>query len=542
MIRRIRETVLSLTGMCVAVVALSSWLIASYELETWPWAEQHPLRSRFEFRAVRRTTLAPILSAPGRVESARRTVIQCQLENLAGSSSTSGGASTILWLIPEGTIAKAGDVLARLDASTYDEMLRQQEIVVEQAKASHLQARLNFEIAQLAVREYVDGTVQETVQQMEGNLAMARSDLTRAEQRLEWTKMMNKKGYASVAQIVTDKQTVTSSGLALQRQLGTYDLFMRFTKPKTQKTLQGDVTAAQTSLNSEYVKLQRQLERLATLKKQLDRCTIRAPHDGIVYYFKNSGRGGGGPNSQNTPVEEGATVQQNKKLFYLPDLADMEIQVALNESVVNRVSPGMRVKAQFEALPQVVLEGEITTVDQIPVQQNDRGEDVRYFWAIVKLDRSAESLKPGMSAQVEIKLAHRNDVLAVPHEAVVFEQNRKVCYVPREDHLEPREVKLGQGTTEWMEVTEGLSEGEQVALNPPVRGGHPQSLMGFDDSIPWPSVDYSKIAATAKTGNRDGAPAAKKGERRKGQGRGNPGDPTRKTRKRAASSDESPLE
>ncbi len=73
--------------------------------------------------------------------------------------------------------------------------------------------------------------------------------------------MMNKKGYSSFAQIETDKQTVTTSDLALQRQVGSYDLFMRFTKPKTQKTLQGDVTAAMTSLNNEYVKLQRQLER-----------------------------------------------------------------------------------------------------------------------------------------------------------------------------------------------------------------------------------------------------------------------------------------
>jgi HlyD family secretion protein len=532
MIRRIREMILNVTSVCIAVVALSSLLIASYELETWPWKENLPLRAQYEFRTVRRTTISPIMSAPGRVESAKRTVVQCQLENLAGSNSTSGGASTILWLIPEGTQVKAGDVLARLDSSGYEEMLRQQTIVVEQAKASHLQARLNHEIALLAVKEYVEGTVQETEQQMEGNLAMAQSDLTRAETRLEWTKMMNKKGYASVAQIETDKQTVTSGTLALQRQLGTYDLFKRFTKPRTQKTLQGEVTTALTSLNSEYVKLQRQLERFATLTKQVDRCTIRAPHDGIIFYYKNSGRGGGGgPNSQSSPVEEGAVVQQNKKLFFLPDLSDMEIQVALNESVVNRIAPGMHAKVRFEALPDLVLDGEVTTVDQIPVQQKDNGEDVRYFWSIVKLDRSGAGLKPGMSAEVDVNLATREDVLAVPHEAVVSEQNRKVCFVPRGDHLERRDVQVGLGTTNWIEITGGLSEGDEVALNPPVWGGHPRSLSGFDDSIPWPSIDYSKVAAPGRSGNRVEASADGGGERRKG--RRNPGDPARKTRKRA---------
>jgi HlyD family secretion protein len=363
---------------------------------------------------------------------------------------------------------------------------------------------------------------------MEGNLAMARSTLSNAMQRLEWTKMMSKKGYISVAAIETDKQTVTTSSLALQKQLGSYDLFMRFTKPKTQKSLQGDVTSAQTSLDNEYVRLQRQLERLETLKKQLERCTIRAPHDGILYYKKPSGS----RDSITGPIEEGLAVRQKQELFFLPDLNDMEIQMALNETVLNRITVGMRGKARFEALPDVVLEGEVTMINQIPVKQTDRGEDVKYFWGTLKLDRSAKGLTPGMTAQVELALEHRPNVLVVPHQAVVSEQNRRVCFVPRGDHLERREVKMGHGTPDWIEITEGLSEGEEVALNPPVWGGHPQSLSGFDDSTPWPTIDFSKKpAASPRSGNRGGGSAAPGGEPRKG--RRNPGDPTRKTRKRA---------
>ena len=123
------------------------------------------------------TDLAPILNAPGRLESAKRTVIRCQLENLAGS--VSGGASTMLSVLPEGTFVKQGDVLARLDASSYEELQRQQVITVEQAKASHLQARLDLEIALLAVNEYRDGIVEETLKGMEAIVVPARSDLSR---------------------------------------------------------------------------------------------------------------------------------------------------------------------------------------------------------------------------------------------------------------------------------------------------------------------------------------------------------------------------
>jgi multidrug efflux pump subunit AcrA (membrane-fusion protein) len=173
------------------------------------------------------------------------------------------------------------------------------------------------------------------------------------------------------------------------------------------------------------------------------------------------------------------SVRQRQTLFYLPDLSEMEIQVALNESVVDRVSPGMRVRARFEALPQLELPGEVVSVNQIPVQQGDNGEDVRYFQGIIKVDQSGAGLKPGMTARVEIILPPRPNVLAVPHRAVVADQGGKVCWVLRDDQLVRREVRLGQATPNFAEILEGLAEGEQVALDPPVRSGRPQSLSGF---------------------------------------------------------------
>ena len=125
-----------------------------------------------------------MLQAGSRVQNGRS--IRCQLENIAGL--TTGGASTLLTVLPEGTAVKQGDVLATFDKSNYEEMLRQQEISVEQAKASRLQASLNLEIAQLAVIEFRDGTVEETLKGMEGSLALARSNLSLAMDHLSWSR------------------------------------------------------------------------------------------------------------------------------------------------------------------------------------------------------------------------------------------------------------------------------------------------------------------------------------------------------------------
>ena len=321
------------TWVIIPCIAVSLFVVTSYQLDTWPWGDRRPLRERYLFRHVSRADLLPSLNAPGRLASSQSTVIRCQIQNIAGGGSPGGGASTLLSVLPEGTEVKQGDVLATLDGSPFEEMYRQQVITVEQAKASHLQAQLNYEIALLAVREYRDGTVEETLKGMEGSIALARSDLSRAVEHLAWTKRMKEKGYSSFAQIVSEQHTVSQLNVSLERQLMSLQLFQRFTEPKTEKTLQKQVKAADTSLNNEKMRLQRQVDRLAKLKAQVDNCTIRAPHDGVLYYFKEGGR-----RRSNSAIEEGMSVRQRQALFFLPDLSQMEVEVAL-ERVGCRPSP-----------------------------------------------------------------------------------------------------------------------------------------------------------------------------------------------------------
>jgi HlyD family secretion protein len=484
-------------AIVVGSIALAAFLTATHEMGAWPWNDRRPLRERFLFTHVSRTDLNPILNAPGRLESSKKTLIRCELENLVAGARGSG-SSTILTLLPEGNVVKHGDVLATLDASTYVEMLRQQEITVEQAKASHLQARLNHEIALLAVREYRDGTVKQTLQGMEGSIALARSDLSRAKDHLTWTERMKEKGYASPAQIVSEKHSVSQLELTLASQLTSLALFQRFTLPMTERSLQSQVTSASTALANEGLRLQRQLDRFALLKKQVDRCTIRAPHDGVLFYHK-----GGNPRGQSSVVDEGMEVREKQPLFYLPDLSQMEVQVAVNESVVDQVRIGQRVAVTFEALPKLVLTGRVDSVGQIPILQKvDSGNGppldtgVRFFVTIVKLDKVTNELKPGMTAMVDMELSPRQHVLAIRHEAVRTDRGKKVCYVAHEESLERREVKIGQDTADLVEVLDGLQEGELVALNPPAAAEHVELLSSFDDFSPMNTADHDSVVTT----------------------------------------------
>ena len=81
--------------------------------------------------------------------------------------------------------------------------------------------------------------------------------------------------------------------------------------------------------------------------------------------------------------------------------------------------------------------------------------------------RFTTELKPGMSAMVDFMLPPRQDVLAIPHQAVRTDQGKKLCFVAHDETLERRVVKIGQDTADMVEVLDGLQEGEMVALDPP---------------------------------------------------------------------------
>ena len=416
---------------------------------------------RYFTTGVKRTDLFPTLTASGRVESFKRTVIECDLENVAvgvrGQSLSAGGASILLSVVPEGTTVKRGDVLAVLDASDYEELLRIQQMSVERANADHVQSVLELDIARLAVHEFEEGTLHETMEDFEGKILLARSDLERSNDRVAWSHRMNAKGYIPSAAVTAEEYRQSQIQLSLTQQESAFELFKKYTAPKTSKILRGAVTAAETMLNYMTLRRARHQERLALLDRQVKNCTIRAPHDGFVIYANNADR--------RVFIEAGMSVRQRQPLFFLPDLTQMEVVTMIHESIIDQITPEMRAQVQVEGIGDRTIEGHVTSVS--PMTAPNFRTDVRYFEGIVKLENVPEGLKPGMSAEVAISMPRRENVLAIPSEAIMIDHGYDICFVVHDDEsVERRQVKLGKTTRELVEVTQGLEVGEQVVLNP----------------------------------------------------------------------------
>jgi HlyD family secretion protein len=389
-------------------------------------------------------------------------VIRCELErmNFGTGASAQGNASTIISLIPEGSLVKKGDLLCELDSADFRTLAEQQEIKVAQAKAEERQAQLDLEIAQIAEHEYKEGLARQAVQQYLGQIALARSDLQRGSDRLRWSARMLEKGYISAAQLKTEQLTLQRAKSNLDSLEQTYQIYQKFAFPRESITYKSLIEGAKAQQQFQQTRLQHEEERLAYYLRQVEHCTIRAPQDGVVIYANEKKRA--------PSIMLDAPVRQRQPLFFLPDINHLEVAVYVHETVVQRVSVGMPVHIKATSRPDRPLEGHVVFVSPLPLmnRDNESSNELKYYVSRVQIDSEHHDLMPGVTAEVEIVTARRHDAMVIPSEAVQVVDGQQVCYVVKEDHFERREVEVTQATYDLMQVVDGLAEGEKIAVDP----------------------------------------------------------------------------
>jgi Cu(I)/Ag(I) efflux system membrane fusion protein len=126
------------------------------------------------------------------------------------------------------------------------------------------------------------------------------------------------------------------------------------------------------------------------------------------------------------------------------------------ESELSSVKPGQEATATFNALPGEKFSAKVGYV--YPYLD----ERTRTAKARLEAPNQGGKLKPDMWATVEI-VTDAREALCVPASAVIQTGERAVAFVDKgEGHLEPRELKFGLKTAEYIEVIDGVREGEKV--------------------------------------------------------------------------------
>ena len=401
---------------------------------------------------VKRGSMDVIVNERGSLESSNSKDVMNQVE----------GSTSIISIKPEGARVKAGDIVAELDSSSLRDQLNNQKITTASAESAFQNAKLTHAVADIAVKEYKEGIYKLDLDTAEGEIKLADSELTRARDRVQWSRRMYQKGYVSKAQMISDELSLERMNFNLEQSQSKLSVLKAYTFEKTVKELEADVEKATTDELAKKATYALEKSKEDKLVRQIANCILKAPADGLVVYANDPNRFGG----QQIQIEEGAAVRERQKIFSLPDISKMRVNVKVHESMVYSINPGLVAQIKVESFPDLPLDGVVESVQQLPDPNSFFSSDIKVYTTLVSIKNGHQGLRPGMTALVEILVKHLDSVIAIPAQAITSYQGKDHVAVRTSNGYVQREVTLGTTNDRLVEVLKGLNEGEVVALNP----------------------------------------------------------------------------
>jgi len=166
-------------------------------------------------------------------------------------------------------------------------------------------------------------------------------------------------------------------------------------------------------------------------------------------------------------AQEGNLSSVQLPLVVVADLTQMNVEAQLNEVDAGKVQVGGKVTISSKILGDTSVQGTIVEISPTAVSKPSiQGSSSPTVGIKIRLDKAPTELKPGFTVTIEIIVATKEGVLAVPQEALFQEGNKNYVYRIQAGRLQKTEVKIGIGNDTHQEITAGLEAGDQVVLNP----------------------------------------------------------------------------
>jgi RND family efflux transporter MFP subunit len=335
--------------------------------------------------------------------------------------------------VEEGDSVTKGDVLASLDTDDLELALTQAKVALTQAEIAVGTANVTLRTARHSLDEAQDIYTWPEIK-------VAEADVDDAEAFLEY---VLEKGLPTTT-VAYAQARLDAAEAVLDAMIYDYD-----TEEVAIKKM--EVAVAEQSLELSQLSLEQAQQSLEYAQEQLGEATITAPFDGVIAKIYNE---------EEDVIPPPALASQ--VIIYLVDLSTMELNVEVDEIDIPEVEPGQRAIINVDALPGVEFEGEVFTIS--PVAKEEAGVilyDVKVGFNVPE----GSGLKVGMSAEADIVLVGRSDVLLVPSRAITEDsEGNPIVMVVVNGQTEERRVVVGVSDGIDTEIVSGLSEGEVVVI------------------------------------------------------------------------------
>jgi HlyD family secretion protein len=435
--------------------------------------------------------------ASGELEALRQVELRSQIEQ----------DTAITEIVREGVQVKAGDVILRLNSDTIQTQIDEESLRVETARAEFASAENNYliqvsdneseaakalltvELAELELRQWLEGEVKSKRQANDLAFEKAVRELDRLKEKYQRSVVLEKQGFLSRDELKRDEVQYLEAQAALKTAELDRQVYDDFQFPKDQKTKQSAVDQAKAELdrtkrqglsqlatkeaerNNKRTQLFLREQKLAKLREQLEATTIRAPSDGLVVYATSVNRDRWGNNNDGT-LDVGRIVKRNTPLIILPDTSEMVASVRVHESLTGRIRKGQPTTVKIDALGGRTVPGEVLSVGVIAESGGMRDPNLREYTVKIKLDMAAvpQALKPSMRCEAEILLDRVTDRLAIPIQSVFTDGMVRYVLTPEGNRFRKTPVRLGRRSERLAEVSAGIAENTPVLLRAPMPG------------------------------------------------------------------------
>jgi HlyD family secretion protein len=335
--------------------------------------------------------------------------------------------------------------------------------LVETASAS---GKIEPEV-QVEVKSRVSGQVIEVLvkegDQVEAGQLLVRLDPVDAQRQLEATKVAKSRALAdvqaaqaslAVSELETQNSEVTSRVAKQSAELGLGSSDAARTAEHATRVAASNVNLRRAQLSAARGQLAAAELDVQDAELRLKETSIYAPIAGTILAVAVE---------KGTLVSSALTnVSGGTAVMTLADLSDLRIIASVDEASISRIERGQRVDISVDTYGDRMFKGVVERVSPLGV---DTSSVITFDVEIAVVDESAQLLRSGMSADIEIVTAEQKDVLLVPLVAVQSAGKRRFVKLASG---EDRTIATGSTDGSQMVVTEGLNDGDHVlAAAPP---------------------------------------------------------------------------
>jgi len=194
-------------------------------------------------------------------------------------------------------------------------------------------------------------------------------------------------------------------------------------------------------------------------RMELAKTKITAPFSGVITQVK---------------VSPGENIEAGREICTLVDLSQLKIEAKVLETLIGKIKVGREADVRFSAYPGKVFQGRVAAISPL-VSPTERTCSV-----FIHLDNPSGEIKPGMHAEVEIVSEVFPGRLLVPQAAVLVRGGRPLVFVVENGLAKWRYIQTGEENEQYVEVLEGVSEGEQVIIEGHLTLAHDSAVRVVD--------------------------------------------------------------